>query len=87
MELARQIKKPVIIHMRESTKETLDIISEYKDLTGVFHCFPGSWETAKIILDMGWYLSFLGVITFKNARSAIEVIEKMPIDKIMLETD
>ena len=87
LELARRIKKPVIIHTREATKETLDIVHEYKDLIGVFHCFPGSWETAKIILDMGWYLSFTGVVTFKNARRAIEVIEKMPMDKLLLETD
>ena len=87
LELARRIKKPVIIHTREATKETLEIVHEYKDLIGVFHCFPGSWETAKIILDMGWYLSFTGVVTFKNARRAIEVIEKMPMDKLLLETD
>jgi len=87
LELARQVKKPVIIHMRESTSDTLDLIGEYSDLTGVFHCFPGSWETAKILLDMGWYLSFTGVITFKNARKALDVIEKMPRDRLMLETD
>jgi len=87
LELARHVKKPVIIHERESLQDTLDIIREYRDLTGVFHCFSGSWETAKIILDMGWYLSFTGVITFKNARRALEVIEKMPADRMMLETD
>jgi len=87
LELARLVKKPVIIHMREATQETLDIIRDFRDLSGVFHCFPGSWETAKILLDMGWYLSYTGVITFKNARKALEVIEKMPSDRLMLETD
>ena len=87
LELARRVKKPVIIHERESLGDTLYIISDYKDLTGVFHCFSGSWETAKILLNMGWYLSFTGVITFNNARRALEVIEKMPGDRIMLETD
>jgi len=87
LELARRFKKPVIIHMREATRDTLDIVSEFRDLTVVFHCFPGSWETAKIILDMGWYLSFTGVITFDNARKALEVVEKMPMDRLMLETD
>ena len=87
LELARKVKKPAIIHTREATEETIEIIKEYKDLTGVFHCFPGSWETAKVILDMGWYLSFPGVITFKNARKSIEVVEKMPADRILLETD
>jgi len=87
LELARRVKKPVIIHERESLRDTLDIISDYRDLTGVFHCFSGSWETAKTILDMGWYISFTGVVTFSNARRAPEVIEKMPGDRIMLETD
>ena len=53
----------------------------------MFHCFSGSWETAKIILNMGWYLSFTGVITYKNARKALEAIERMPADRILLETD
>ena len=87
MELARRVKKPVIIHEREALTDTLDTIREFRDLTGVVHCFSGSWETAKIILDMGWYLSFTGVITYKNARKALEVLEKMPADRIMLETD
>jgi len=87
LELARRVKKPVIIHERESLQDTLDMISGYRDLKGVVHCFSGSWETAKTILDMGWYLSFTGVITYKNARRALEVLEKMPADRIMLETD
>ena len=87
MDLAKKLNKPVIIHERESLNDTLEIIRDYRDLTGVFHCFSGSWETAKIILDMGWYLSFTGVITFKNARKSLEVLEKMPSDRIMLETD
>ena len=87
LELARRVKKPVIIHERESTADTLDIIRDFRDLTGVFHCFSGSWETAKIILGMGWYLSFTGVVTYKNARKALEVLERMPADRMMLETD
>jgi len=87
LELARRIGKPVIIHERESLRDTLELVTEYRDLTGVFHCFSGSWETAKTILDLGWYLSFTGIITFKNARRALEVLEKMPADRIMLETD
>jgi len=87
LELAHSLKKPVIIHEREALRDTLEIITQYRSLCGVVHCFSGSWETAKIILDMGWYLSFTGVITFKNARKALEVIEKAPQDRIMLETD
>jgi len=87
LELARRLNYPVIIHEREALNDTLDIIREFKDLCGVLHCFSGSLETAKIVLDLGWYLSFTGVITFKNTRRALEVIEKMPADRIMLETD
>jgi len=87
LELARDMDKPVIIHERESLGDTIDAVRGFDDLTGVFHCFSGSWETAKAILDMGWYLSFTGVITFKNARRVLEVLEKMPADRIMLETD
>ncbi|MCL2366318.1 MAG: TatD family hydrolase [Oscillospiraceae bacterium] len=87
MELARHVGKPVIIHERESLTDTLATIRDFRDLSGVFHCFSGSWETAKIILDMGWYLSFTGVITFRNARHAIEVVSKMPADRILIETD
>jgi len=87
LELARRLGLPVIVHEREALQVTLEIVREYRDLTGVFHCFSGSWETAKIVLDLGWYLSFTGVITFKNARRSLEAIEKMPADRIMLETD
>jgi len=87
MELARHVKKPVIIHERESLSDTMDVIKDFRDLSGVFHCFSGSWETAKIILDMGWYLSFTGVITFRNARRSTEVVAKMPADRILIETD
>ena len=87
LDLARRVQKPVIIHERESTRDILDILSNFRDLSCVFHCFSGSWETAKIILDRGWYLSFTGVITFKNARRALEVLEKAPQDRIMIETD
>jgi len=87
LELARRVKKPVIIHEREALRDTLDTVNDFRDLKGVFHCFSGSWEVAKIILDMGWYLSFTGVITFKNARRVLEVLEKIPADRMMLETD
>lgn len=87
LELARDVKKPVIIHVRDSWKDSMDIMAEYNDLCCVFHCYSGSWEMAKKILNYGWYLSFAGVITFKNAAKSIEVIEKMPRDKILIETD
>lgn len=87
LELARRVNKPVIIHERDACAEVLEIIRDYSDLRGVIHCFSGSWETAKIILDMGWYLSFTGVVTFKNAKKAVEVVSKMPGDRLMIETD
>ena len=87
LELARAANKPVIIHEREALVDMLNLISGFRDIKGVVHCFSGSWETAKTILDMGWNLSFTGIVTYKNARKALEVIEKMPPDRIMLETD
>ncbi len=87
LELAERMKMPVVIHEREATRDVLEILGDYPDVTGVFHCYSGSWETAKLLLDRGWYLSFTGVITFKSARRSHEVIEKMPRDRIMIETD
>jgi TatD DNase family protein len=88
MELAREVGKPVIIHEREACADTLEILRDYwRDVPGVFHCYSGSWETAKEILDSGWYLSFTGVVTFKNARRALEVVRNMPLDRLMIETD
>ena len=85
--LAGRVRLPVIIHEREATQDVLDILSEFPDVTGVFHCFSGSWETAKLLLDRGWYLSFAGVVTYKNARKSHEVIMRMPRDRLMIETD
>ncbi len=87
LDLARHIQLPVIIHEREAPRDVMDIIGQFPEVSGVFHCYSGSWETAKVLLDKGWYLSFTGVITFKNARRSHEVISKMPRDRIMIETD
>lgn len=87
MELARQLNLPVIIHDRDAHAECMDIIGGYPAVTGVFHCYSGSAEMAKRVLDMGWYLSFTGAITFKNARKAIETIKLAPLERIMIETD
>lgn len=87
MELARALGLPVIIHEREACQDCLEIVTQFPDVPGVFHCYSGSWETAKTILSQGWYLSFTGAVTFKNARKALEVIENMPLDRLMIETD
>ena len=87
LELARETKLPVIVHNREAHKDTLDIVRQFSDVPGVYHCYSGGIEDAKVLVDMGWMLSFTGVITFKNARKALEVIQWLPLDRIMIETD
>lgn len=87
MALAQALKLPVIIHDRDAHEDCLQIVKEFRGVCGVYHCYSGSWEMAKILLNLGYYLSFNGVITFKNARRSLEVIQKMPLDRLMLETD
>ena len=87
LDLARELKKPVIIHEREAVQDNLDILRAHSVSNGVVHCYSGSWEVAKLLLDMGLYISFTGIVTFKNARRCLEVIEKMPLDRMMIETD
>lgn len=85
--LAGELGLPVIIHDRDAHGDCMEIIGDRSQVTGVFHCYSGSAEMARRILDMGWYLSFTGAITFKNARKALETIEICPLDRIMIETD
>ena len=85
--LADKLRLPAIVHEREACADCLDIIKAFPGVKGVVHCFSGSWETAKILLNLGWYISFTGALTFKNARHAPEVVTKMPRDRIMIETD
>ena len=87
MEMARELDKPVIVHDRDAHADSLEIAQRYAGTRGVFHCFAGSVEMARELLKLGYYLSFTGVITFKNARRAIEVIREAPIDRLMVETD
>ena len=63
------------------------VAKEFKDVTGVFHCYSGSAEMARQLVNMGWYIGFTGVLTFKNARKAVETAESIPLDRIVLETD
>ena len=79
---------PVIIHDREAHGDTVDILRAHKDqVTGVMHCFSGSYETAKECLDMGFYIGFGGALTFKNAKRNVEVAAKVPLDRLVVETD
>ena len=87
MELARELKLPVIIHERDAHEDGMAVIREFSDVTGVFHCYSGSAEMARQLVDRGWYIGFTGVLTFKNARKAVEVAASIPLDRIVLETD
>ena len=87
LELARELKLPVIIHDREAHEDALSILRDVPEVTGVFHCFSGSAEMARQLADKGWYIGFTGVLTFKNARRAVEAAAALPLDRIVLETD
>lgn len=87
MELARELDLPVIVHEREAHEDGLRIVEEFPEVKGVFHCYSGSSEMAKWLIARGWYIGFTGVLTFKNARKAVEVASTIPLDRIVLETD
>ena len=87
MELARELNLPVIVHEREAHEDGMKVVDEFPEVTGVFHCYSGSAEMAKELIKRGWYIGFTGVLTFKNARKAIEVASQIPLDRIVLETD
>lgn len=86
LELAEKLNLPVIVHSRNATEDTVEILKEYRP-KGVVHCFSGSAETAREIISLGMYISFTGVLTFKNAKKALKALEAVPIDRLMLETD
>ena len=87
MELARELQLPVVVHERNAHDDGMRIVKEFKGVTGVFHCYSGSAEMARQLVDMGWYIGFTGVLTFKNARKAVETAQSIPLDRIVLETD
>ena len=87
MALAKELNLPVIVHEREAHEDGMKIVEEFPEVTGVFHCYSGSAEMAKWLVSRGWYIGFTGVLTFKNARKAVEVAASIPLDRIVLETD
>jgi TatD DNase family protein len=89
LEIAAEMNLPVIIHSREAFDETLKILESNGEGVNkvVFHCFSGSVEQAKAVLDKGWYISLTGVVTFKNADKTREVAKTVPIERLMIETD
>lgn len=89
LEAARRAHKPVVVHSRAAKEDTLAMLAEYacKTSSGVVHCFTEDWAMAKAVLDLGFYLSFSGIITFRNAGDLREIVKKAPLDRILVETD
>lgn len=87
MALAEELDLPVIVHDREAHADSLAVVREFPRVRGVFHCFSGSAEMARELVTLGWMISFTGVLTYKNARRAVEAARAVPIDRIMIETD
>ena len=87
MKLARELDLPVIVHERDAHADGLAIVKAFPEVKGVFHCFSGSAELARQLTDLGWYIGFTGVLTFKNARRAIEAAQAIPLERIVIETD
>ncbi|MBX6394642.1 MAG: TatD family hydrolase [Alicyclobacillaceae bacterium] len=87
--LARELGLPVLIHNREAHADVVELLrrTSAAETGGVMHCFSGSWETAQACLNLGFYLSFAGPLTFKNAKRPREVAAKVPIDRLLIETD
>jgi TatD DNase family protein len=86
---ARASSKPLIIHTREAAADTLRIMAEEKaaEASGVMHCFTETWEVAEAALAMGFYISFSGIVTFKNAKQLKEVAQRVPLERMLIETD
>ena len=86
---ARSSGKPLIIHMRDAAEDTLRIMREEKasEVGGVMHCYTGTWETAQAAMDLGFCISFSGIVTFKNAAALREVARKVPLKRMLIETD
>ncbi len=87
MALAQELDLPVIVHEREAHQDGMQVVTEFPQVTGVFHCYSGSADMAQWLIKRGWYIGFTGVLTFKNARKALEVAQAIPLDRIVLETD
>ena len=89
LEVAKSLKKPVIVHTRSAKEDTLQIIKEHAcpESSGVLHCFTEDWDMAKRGMDLNFYISFSGIITFKNASELREVVKKTPIERLLVETD
>ena len=87
LHLAKELNMPVVIHDRDSKGDAIEILKREGISNGVMHCFSGSTETARELVKMGFMISFTGVLTFKNARRAVEACRSIPIERLMIETD
>jgi len=87
IELSIKFDKPLIIHMRDASEATFNVLSEYKDLKGIMHCYSGSAEMVEMFLKLGLHISLGGPVTFKNGKVPKEVAKIVPIDKLLIETD
>ncbi|BDZ75364.1 hypothetical protein GCM10025856_30830 [Methylophaga marina] len=89
IEAGKQTKKPLIIHTREAREDTMTILENEnaRDAGGIIHCFTENWETAQRALDIGFYISLSGIVTFKSAKELQEVAKKLPLDRVLIETD
>lgn len=84
---SQAVKKPVVVHTRSAKHDTVDIIRAEKSTHGILHCFTEDWETAKAVLDCGYYISFSGIVSFKNAQDLRDVAKQVPLDRVLIETD
>lgn len=84
---SQQLKKPVVVHTRSAKHDTIDIIRAEKSTHGILHCFTEDWATAKAVLDCGYYISFSGIVSFKNAQDLRDVAKQVPLDRLLIETD
>ncbi len=89
LQASAQLKKPTVVHTRDAREDTLDIIRRHADpaVGGVLHCFTESWEMAEQALELGFDISFSGIITFKNAAELREVVKRVPLERMLVETD
>ncbi len=86
---AKLVSKPLIVHSREAREDTIKLLKDERagEVGGVFHCFTEDWETARRVLDFGFFISFSGIVTFRSAQSIQDVAKKIPEDRFLIETD
>ncbi|MGB0459340.1 MAG: TatD family hydrolase [Porticoccaceae bacterium] len=85
---SKQVEKPLIVHTRDARDETIKLLKQHQsNAAGVLHCFTETWDMAKAAMEFGYYISFSGIVTFKNAGELREVVKKIPLDRILVETD